>query len=374
MPAWLGTPAQRYRALLIVVAVLITLAVIRAASTALLPFILGFILLYLFVPVVNFLDDSAPRLLQRWNISRPLAILLLYLVGIGAIAGMMAFFIPALVSQAAEFGKMLPDYIEQMDHLLRVDMRELLDRVPAAVSDAIENAVEDAARTLGEAVLTGIEGTVRTLWQTLSFILGIVIIPFWLFYVLNDSYRFQRSLRRMIPSKVEPDLRNIVIIIDGLLGAYIRGQLILCLVVGLMSTALLLAFRIRLALLLGTMAGIFEIIPFLGPWLGAIPAVLIAFLRSPATALWVALGFVVIQQIESNLLAPRISGGAVRFHPAVVMILVIVGSEVAGLFGVLVAVPVAAVVRDVFQYLYLRTTDRGATPEMAMATLRARTL
>jgi predicted PurR-regulated permease PerM len=154
----------------------------------------------------------------------------------------------------------------------------------------------------------------------------------------------------------------------------VRGRLLVCLLVGIMATILLLALRINMALLLGTFAGLFEIIPFLGPWIGALPAVLIAFLRSPATALWVAVGFFTIQQIEANLLSPRISGQAVRFHPAVVMVLVVVGSEVAGLLGVLLAVPVAAVLRDVFQYLYLRTTERGATPEMAMEALNARNL
>ncbi len=374
MPPWLSTPAQRYRTLLVAVAVLVVLAIIRSAMTAIVPFMIGLVLVYLFVPVVDFLDGYAPPFLRRWGIARPLAILLLYLVVIGIIAGMLAFFIPALVNQAAEFGGLLPDYIEQVDQLLRTDLQNLMDRVPAGISDAIDEALDDAMRTLGEAVLMGIEGTLRTLWQTLSFILGIFIIPFWLFYVLNDSRHFRRGIRRMIPSKIEPDVRNIVVIIDGLLGAYIRGQLIIGLLVGLMSTALLLAFRIRLALLIGTLAGMFEVIPFLGPWIGAIPAVLVAFLQSPATALWVALGFIVIQQIESNVLAPRIGGGAVRFHPAVVMMLVIVASEIAGLIGVLVVVPVAAIIRDVFQYLYLRTTDRGATPEMAMTTLQARTL
>ena len=374
LPPWLSTPSERYRSLLIAVAVISVLLIIRAAMTAIVPFIIGGILVYLFVPVVDFLDRHAPRFLRRWRISRPLAILVLYLAVLGIIAGALAFFIPALVNQTAEFGRLLPEYIEQVDELVRTDLMDLMERVPEGIRDSIEGALEDAVITLGETILTGVEGTLRTLWQTLSFILGIFIIPFWLFYVLNDSRHFRRSIRRMIPPKIEPDVRNILAIIDGLLGAYIRGQLIIGLLVGIMSTALLLAFRVRLALLIGTLAGMFEIIPFLGPWIGAIPGVLIAFLRSPITALWVALGFIIIQQIESNVLAPRISGGAVRFHPAVIMVLVIVASEIAGLIGVLVAVPVSAVIRDVFQYLYLRTTDRGATPEMAMATLQARTL
>jgi predicted PurR-regulated permease PerM len=374
MPPWLGTPAQRYRTLLIVIMAAILYAILRRAHAALVPFFLGFILAYMLVPLVDLIDRHSPRFLRRWRASRKLAIILVYLLVLGGIAGLLAYFIPTITTQAAEFGGTLPGYLEQMDRLLTVDMQEMLDRIPDWISDSVENTVQNAVATLADTFRRGIEGTLRTLWQTLGFIIGMLIVPIWLFYVLNDTDRLGRRLRRMIPEQFLPDARNMWTIIDSLLSAYIRGQLLVCLLVGLMSTILLLAFRINMALLLGTLAGIFEIIPFLGPWLGAIPAVLIALLRSPVTALWVALGFFVIQQIESNLLSPRIAGRAVRFHPAVVMILVVVGSEVAGLLGVLLAVPVAAVVRDVFQYLYLRTTERGATPEMAMETLDARTL
>jgi predicted PurR-regulated permease PerM len=374
MPSWLGTTQQRYRAFLIAMLSIVLLAVMRKAHAALVPFFLGFILAYLLVPLVDFFDRHSPRFLKKWKLSRRLAIILVYLLALGGITGMLAYFIPALTAQSQEFARELPNYVQVIDKLLTVDMKELLERIPDGISDAVETTVQNAVVTLGETLRRGVEGTVRTLWQTLGFIIGVLIIPIWLFYVLNDTDRLRRAVKRMIPEKMDADVRNIVAIVDGLLSAYVRGQLLICLLVGLMVTILLLAFRINMALLLGTLAGFFEVIPFLGPWIGAIPAVLIAFLRSPITALWVALGFFAIQQIESNLLSPRITGRAVRFHPAIVMVVVVVGSEVAGLLGVLLAVPVSAVARDVYQYLYLRTTERGATPEMAMETLNARNL
>jgi predicted PurR-regulated permease PerM len=162
--------------------------------------------------------------------------------------------------------------------------------------------------------------------------------------------------------------------VDGLLGSYLRGQLLLCLIVGGMATIALILLGIDAALLLGTIAGVLELIPILGPYMGALPAVLIALVKEPILALWTALAFAAIQQIENLFLVPRISGNAVRFHPALVMVIVLMGSQLAGLWGLLVAVPVAAMIRDVYAYLYLRTTERGATPEMALETLRARTL
>ncbi len=374
MPDWLATKAQRYRAILITGMVLLIILVLSGAFAALIPFFLGFILAYLLVPVVDFLDDHAPPLVKRLNLSRKLAILFVYLVIFGLIAGALAYFVPVLTAQAQEFGAVIPDYIDQIDRLLLVDIGELLERIPEPIREGVEDALQDAVTLLGDTIRRGIEGTLLALWQTVSFILGVLLIPIWLIYVLNDSDRFRRSFYRMIPAGYYPDVRNIITILDDLLGAYLRGQLLLCLLVGVMAAVLLLVLNVNLALLLATVAGIFEIIPLLGPWIGAIPAVLIAFLRSPITALWVALGFLAIQQIESYVLSPRIRGEAVRFHPAVVMILVVLGSEIAGLWGIVLAAPVAAMIRDVYVYLYLRTTERGATPEMAMEALRARSL
>ncbi len=374
MPSWLGTPTQRYRALLITGLVILLYVVLSQAHAALVPFFIGLVLAYLLVPLVDFLDRHSPHFLKKIRLSRPLAIILVYALVLGGIAGMLAYFVPTLITQAQEFGRLLPGYAEQLNRLLTIDMQELLERIPDGIRDAVNTAVQNAVVTVGQDLQRGVQDTLRTLWQTLGFVIGILIVPIWLFYVLNDTDRLSRSVSRLIPEKMDADVRNIARIVDGLLSAYIRGQLLVCLLVGIMAMIMLLAFRINMALLLGTFAGIFEIIPFLGPWIGAIPGVLIAFLQNPGTALWVALGYFVIQQIEANLLSPRISGQAVRFHPSLVMIIVVVGSEVAGLLGVLLAVPVAAVVRDVFQYLYLRTTERGVTPEMAMDTLNARRL
>jgi predicted PurR-regulated permease PerM len=177
----------------------------------------------------------------------------------------------------------------------------------------------------------------------------------------------------LVPEGIRDDVRCIAAIVDNLLGAYLRGQLLLSFIVGLMATVVLLIFGIDAAVLLGTMAGILEVIPILGPYLGALVPVLIALIRRPILALWVALCFTAIQQIENLFLVPRISGHAVRFHPAAVMVIVLVGADVGGIWGLLLAVPLTAMVRDVFQYLFLRTTERGATPEMALENLWART-
>jgi predicted PurR-regulated permease PerM len=361
------------RALLTVTLLILLVFILVAAWTALVPFFLGLLIAYLLLPAVNFLDRHAPRFLRHRGWSRRLAIMIVYIVGIGVITGIISYFVP-LVSQQAELLRgAAPMLWGQIEDLLAYDIEAQLERIPPQIRDTVDVYIADATRTLASGLQRGLQVTLRTLSQTVSFILGLLIIPFWLFYVLNEQEQAKRRFFALMPEGIREDVRCIVTILDGLLGSYLRGQLLLCLIVGAMATIVLVIFGIEAAALLGTVAGILEIVPILGPWLGAVPAILIALIKRPILALWVALAFAGIQQIENLFLVPRISGHAVRFHPAVVVVLVLIGSELAGLWGLLVAVPLAAMMRDVLQYLFLRTTERGATPEMALESLRART-
>jgi len=374
MPSWFSSPAQRYRAILVGVLFVAIIVIAIAAWTALVPFFLGLLLAYLLLPIVNFIDRKAPRFMRRKGWSRPFAIIIVYISGLGSVAGILSYFVPAVSEQARIFVQAAPEYWKRVQGLFVYDLPDLLENIPPEIQEMVNVNIQKAASTLLDAAQRGFMATVRTVSQTVSFVLGAIIIPFWLFYVLNDEAKARKAVYNLIPEQARGDARCIAIIIDDLLGAYMRGQLLLCLLVGVLATIALLVLGVDLALLLGTLAGLLEVIPILGPYLGAILPILLALVKRPMLALWVAVAFTAIQQIENIFLVPRISGNAVRFHPAVVMVIVVVASEVAGLWGMLLAVPVAAMVRDVFQYLYLRTTERGATPEMALECLRASSL
>ncbi len=374
MPEWFSSPNERYRFLLVTILVAGCLGILIAAWAALLPFFLGAILAYLLMPAVDFLEHQAPKFLRQTGWTRPLAIILVYLCGIGLIAGMLSYFIPLVTEQANSMARRLPYYADQIQKLVTYDIEPYLQEISPDIRAAIDANIDRAVETLANALQKGLSGTLRTLWQTVSFVLGMLVIPFWLFYILNDRDKVDRAFYSLIPEKSRGDVRCVQTVVDDLLSAYLRGKLVVCLVVGLAATILLLILGVDLAVLLGTIVALLDIVPLIGPWLGGIPAVLIALLDRPAKAVWVAVGFFAIQEIESLFLTPRISGSAVRFHPAVVMVILVVGAEVAGLWGMVLGVPVAAIIRDVFQYLYLRTTEKGVTPEMALDNLRARML
>ncbi|MEX0750661.1 MAG: AI-2E family transporter, partial [Dehalococcoidia bacterium] len=150
------------------------------------------------------------------------------------------------------------------------------------------------------------------------------------------------------------DVRNTLGIADAVLRHYIRAMLIQGIIVGTMAYIALEILDVRYPLGLAIIAGITEMIPIIGPIIGAVPAVLVALAEDPVKALWVALAFLIIQQIENNLIVPKLQGDMLRMHPGVIIVLLVLAGAIGGFILVILIVPLAAFVRDVYQYIYLR--------------------
>jgi predicted PurR-regulated permease PerM len=168
-----------------------------------------------------------------------------------------------------------------------------------------------------------------------------------------------------VPPAGQPDVENVLRISDAMMGRYIRGQLLLGLVVGLAVGISLTLMGVQLSLALGVWAGLTELIPILGPWLGAIPGLIIVLATAPHLFVWVALVYIVVQQLENNLLVPRIQGHAVDIHPAMIILLLAVGGTAFGFLGLLATVPITAILRELFWYVDRRL--RGVPPDEAFA-------
>ncbi|HID64350.1 MAG TPA: AI-2E family transporter [Anaerolineae bacterium] len=370
LPQFSISPARRNRLILIVLLLLLICWMLYVAKSALFPYIIGLVVAYLVLPLVNFLDRRMPSRLRNRNLARPLSIVIVYLMIILFIAGVFAFLIPPVVEQGQVLWKQMPQLAAKGRALGTELLGKYQEAIPLDIRQRIQSNLEKLAGTIGQALQEGITRTVSVISSTVSFFLGILVIPFWLFYILNDETKVREGALALIPDRIEPDLLNIMRITDDIFSAYIRGQLILCLFIGVLATIGLLIAGVDFALLLGLIAGAFEILPFVGPILGAIPALIVAALQSPMTALWTLVVFIIIQQIENLFLAPKIAGESVKLHPALVMVVLVVGNEALGLWGMLLAVPLTAVIRDIFKYLYLRFSDEEIAPEEAMARVR----
>ncbi|HEX6510620.1 MAG TPA: AI-2E family transporter, partial [Chloroflexota bacterium] len=202
-------------------------------------------------------------------------------------------------------------------------------------------------------------GNTLTIVQTISHIiidiLAVIVISL---YLLIDGPRIRHNILRVVPDSQ----RNRVLFIDATLrtvvGGYVRGQLLLALTIGLMASAGCFLLGVRYPLVIGLIAGFFELVPMLGPILGAVPAIGIAAFQSWQLAVATVILFIVIQQLEAHIIAPRIMGHAVGVHPIVAILAVLLGAELDGVLGALVAVPVAGIVYVLAQAAYSRLTDQ----------------
>lgn len=367
---------QAARWLLIGLSIYLIGWLLSAAGSAVTPFIFGGVLAYLFLPLVNFFN----RWLPRW-----LAILTVYLLTFGAIVASIAFVVPPLIAQITELIRALPDIatIQREANRLIDEYEQLLASLPPAlqaeVQSAITSATAEGLSTLRANFVSYLQGvgqflvnSVLSVVNTVTFLLGFFLVPFWLFYVLMDQQAGRVYLDRMIHPRLRADFWAMITIIDHDLSGYLRGQLILGTSVGLAAwiglTALNMAgMNIPYTVLLAVVAGVTELVPVIGPIIGAIPAILLGLADSPTTALAVTILYIAIQQLENHILVPRIIGESVGVHPAILMVVLVVCSQVFGLLGAILSAPLSAMARDLFLYLYGRLSNppvpAGVLPE-----------
>ena len=364
--------SARFKRMLLWLAMsLIVVIMLWAARPVLVPFILGLVLAYLLLPLVHWLERHMPSRLRTWRVARPLSIILTYLLFVILIAGLIAFVVPVLGRQVGNFVERLPEYSTRLQGQVERGLQWYQENIPDDWKQSIEASLSDIAQGVFTRVRDSLGTVLQSVFSSFNFLVGLVIIPFWLFYVLQDESHVKTGLVQALHPELRPDIQKLATLIDHVLSAYVRGQLILCLFVGVLATLALTIIGVPFAPVLGLIAGIFEVLPNIGPYLGAIPAILIALATDPISAVWVALAFFAIQMIENLILVPRISGQSVKLHPALVMMVLVVGGQLAGLWGMLIAVPVTAIIRDVFLYLYLRLLDDPLSPDEAMARLRS---
>ena len=180
--------------------------------------------------------------------------------------------------------------------------------------------------------------------------MAILVITFYLTISKNG---FRQFLEFIVPSKYHTNLLRMFSMSQKKVGLWFRGQLLLCSIIGILSFIGLLILGVQYALVLGLIAGISEIIPFVGPILGAIPAVVLAFIQSPIKALLVIILYIVIQQFENHIIVPNLMNRVIGLNPIVVIVTILIGGKLAGIIGAIVAVPVATVIvmlaKDFFQ-------------------------
>ncbi len=336
------------------------------ARAALFPFIISLILADLMYPFVASVESRLP-FRERWpNASRVGAVLLTYVGCLVVLILFIAVTVPPLFSQGRDFAQRLPQIYESARNTMEVMSQDLETRFEFTpeIREQINEWVAGAGTSLANAGRGMLLRMLRGASNMLTLLIGLLVVPFVLFYLLRDGERLREGFIGMIPKGGRAHTRSVLGIIHGVVRAYVRAQLLSALIVGSMVFVGMLLLGIPFAATLGLLAGMFGLIPIIGPILGAVPGVLVSLATAPDQIIWVVGVYVVVQIIENNLLSPRIHGNAVRLHPVLIMAILVIASQVMGLWGVLIGVPLTAMLRDVFVYFHREWSrrDEGQTP------------
>jgi predicted PurR-regulated permease PerM len=359
LPSWSVFWRTAARWLLVVLALYVVGWLIWNALPAMTPFVIGLVLAFLMLPIVNRLDRKLPR----W-----FAILTVYVGAIVVLIVAGNYIFPLAGRQVQQLIDNLPS-VDQLQAMGNDLVRRYRDLVPASLQQPIDDGVRNAIRVAQANATSYLQqvgafvlNQVIQIINTVTFLVGFLIIPIWLFYVLHDQDQGRAFVDRILHPRLRADFWNVWRLISEILNDYIRGQLILGLAVGAMVglglfVLRLAGFDIRYILLLAIIAGITELIPIIGPIIGAIPGVLIGFFagnNGVQTGVAVLIVYVVVQQLENNLLVPRIIGESIGIHPAILTVVLIAMGQIFGLLGVVLAAPLSAIGRDLFTYAYRR--------------------
>jgi predicted PurR-regulated permease PerM len=359
---------RRHRLGLFVLAVGVLLALLLWSARGALPaFIIGLALAFVLDPIVTTLER---RGLPRWA-----GVLACY-VGMVALAwALIAFAVPPIARQARDFITHLPELaaaITNVQHAV-IDWYRSLP-LPPELRSMLDESIRSAEQAFAAGVREILGPAVSGVLRTAAFILGLVVIPVWLFYVLKDRERFPRAVTGALPDHWRDDALNVMAILARVGGRWVRGQLLLgvaifaATVIGLTILTLVGFSEFgEFTLVLALIAGVLEWFPIIGPIVAAIPAVLIGLTISPAATIAAIALYTGIQQLENNLLVPKVLGDAVELHPAVLIVALVVGGALFGIGGAILAAPTVAAGRDVYRYAFQRLHDQGPATALERA-------
>jgi predicted PurR-regulated permease PerM len=352
------TPSALARFCVSLFAIGLILWVISKAWTALIPFQIGIVLAYLLLPLVNRLE----RYMPRWA-----AILFTFVTGLVVIWASLAYLTAPLSDQIRRLFGSLPNSDSVDSWLAQIEL--LYANLPPEWRPVIDDGINQFLAFLR----TNVAGYLRTtftflltttfsLINTATFLFGFLVVPFWLFFVMNDYHKGTKAVDRLLASWLRADFWAVLRIVDRIFSKYIRGQLLLGVIIAIAAYLGLTILKfagvggIQYELLLALIAGVTELVPLIGPVIGAIPAVILGFTDSWQSGLAILALYIAIQQLENNFLVPRVQGESIEIHPAVLSAALVALSQFGFLWLVLAA-PLVAIIRDLFRYLYGRLGD-----------------
>lgn len=303
--------------------------------------LISFILAYTLTPIRD-------KIQEKLGVSKKTASILVILIVLGIIVTCIIVIVPTLFNELLNVSNVFEN--------IRSFLEETLKKFNTK-GNITNSAMYNEILEKGNAVWMNFsENAVDRLMNIGNNIMSFAILPIMIYYFLCDGNKIYNKILLLLPTEKREITKKILFNIDRVLTRYITSQLLLSGLIGVLTFIILVTLKVKFPIWISILNGIFNIIPYFGPIFGAVPAIIVALLDSPIKALWVTIGMFFIQQLEGDILSPKVTGESTEMHPFVVIILLLIGDEIGGFIGMVLVVPVAVIIKvlydDINYYLF----------------------
>lgn len=300
--------------------------------------------------------------IQRRKVPRIVATLFIYLAFFGSFIIILVLLIPPIATQISDLAQNFPEYYNRVIN----DFQRFKDfSLQQGLLDNLDSVFQSLQANLAQTT-AGVFSTLSSIFGGVFSLLGVMVITF---YMLLEENALKKFIRSITPTKYQPYIFQLFNRSQDRLRLWLRGQIILSLIIGVLAYIGLAVIGVDFALILALWAGVTEFIPYLGPLLGGIPAVFIALTTGGfIPALFVIIWYIIIQQLENNLIVPKVMEKTVGMNPLVVIIVMLIGAKLAGIVGLLLAVPIALIIKAFMEDFMALREEKDNTLEKEIET------
>lgn len=298
--------------------------------------LIGIILSYALKPIVNYFSN-------KYSLNRKVVAISILLVIFVILIGILTMVIPSIYKESFNIGFILDNMDQYADKFL-----EKIKGKNIKIFEDIYSQISEKLNIYISKILYGLIDSIISFFESL---VSMAIIPIITYYFLIDGSLIYNKLLLILPTNKRIVAKKLINHVDKVLSRYIVSQIFLSSIIGVLTFVSLLLFDVKFSFILGFVNGILNIIPYFGPIIGGLPAVFIAFMESPEKGLYVLIVMIIIQQIEGNILSPKITGDSTNMHPIMIIILLLIGESLWGFVGMIIIVPIGVIIKVIYDDL-----------------------
>lgn len=329
------------------------------------PVLISGLLYYILNPIIKILEKikiNKEKHIPRSIISLFLVVLMMFLIGL-----VMALVIPHLIDQITNFVQSAPTYLRQMrDWMEGEDRLAIINRMGVTMdANTLQHGAQKYGTQIANGMANGIGGFASSL---IGYLVYALTVPVMTFYMLSDGHKLLPFIQKWFPKRKD-DMAEVAGLLNETLSNYIMGQVMEMLFVGFATGIGYLLIGEKYALVLAIIAGLANIVPYLGPYIGIVPALFIAATQGVWQIIFTVVVVAIVHLIDGNIIYPRIIGSRLNIHPMTIIILLLAAGNVAGVAGMILVIPTYAILRTLFVYLWDFFVNRNETTNKASDTM-----